>query len=351
MATQAVDAAALRTRVAGIFQKLDVPADDARIVAEHLVEADLRGVHSHGVIRVPTYVTGIKKGTINPRPKIEVVEDNGGQVVMDGDLGLGQLTAFRANELAIERGKEHGMAAVALRRSTHCGAMAYYAIRARAANLIGIAITNAGMNMTPTGGSAKIIGNNPFAMAVPTNRDWPMVLDMATSVVAGGKLDVARSKGASIPLGWARDKDGNPTTDPVAARAGSLEPVGDYKGYGMAIMLDVLAGVLSGGRFGGMLGVKPGLGEMPGAVPAHGEMGQFFMTFDVQRFMPLDEFKARMDELIDQIHVSPKAPGVDRIYVAGEIEYDLQSDRQAEGLPIEESVLAALAQAEHDLGV
>jgi LDH2 family malate/lactate/ureidoglycolate dehydrogenase len=340
----------LTARVAGIFSRIDVPTDEARIVAEHLVEADLRGVHSHGVIRVPTYVAGIKKGSINPRPKIEVVEDNGGQVVMDGDFGLGQLTAFRANELAIERGKEHGMAAVALRRSTHCGAMAYYALRARAADLIGIAITNAGMNMTPTGGTQKIIGNNPFAMAVPTTRDWPMVLDMATSVVAGGKLDVARSKGQSIPLGWARDKDGNPTTDPVAARAGSLEAVGDYKGYGMAVMLDVLAGVLSGGRFGGMLGIEAGRGVEAGAPPARGEMGQFFMTFNVERFMPLEMFKARMDELIDQIHASPKAPGVDRIYVAGEIEHGLQSERLAQGLPIEESVLAALDTAASEVG-
>src|SRR5215210_1029133 len=322
---QAVDADELRKRVAGIFERLDVPAEDAGIVAHHLVEADLRGVHSHGVIRVPTYVNAIRAGKINPRPKVEVVEDNGGQVVMDGDYGLGQLTAFRANELAIQRGKEHGLAAVALRRSTHCGAMAYYAIRAREAGLIGLAITNAGMNMTPIGGTAKIVGNNPFAIAVPTTREWPMVLDIATSVVAGGKLDVARSKGESIPLGWARDKDGNPTTDPVAARAGSLEPVGGHKGLALAVMLDVLAGVLSGGRFGGMLGVKPG----------ESGMGQFFLTIDVQRFMPLDQFKARMDELIDQIHDCPKAPGVDRIYVAGEIEYGLQSKRQAEGVPLE----------------
>jgi LDH2 family malate/lactate/ureidoglycolate dehydrogenase len=298
-------------------------------------------VHSHGVIRVPTYVTALKNGKINPTPHVEVVEDHGGQVVMDGDNGLGQLTAFRANELAIERGKEHGIAAVALKRSTHCGAMAYYAIRAREHDLVGLAITNAGMNMTPTGGRANIIGNNPFAMAVPTTRSWPMVLDMATSVVAGGKLDVARSKGESIPLGWARDKDGNPTTDPVAARAGSLEPLGGPKGYGMAVMLDVLAGVLSGGRFGGMLGLNPG----------ESGMGQFFLTIDVTRFMPLAQFKARMDELIDQIHASPKAPGVNRIYVAGEIEYDLQADRERAGVPIEESVLASLDKVETELSV
>ncbi|MGE3272316.1 MAG: Ldh family oxidoreductase [Chloroflexota bacterium] len=336
---KAVSVADLRKQVAGIFERLDVPAEDAGIVAHHLVEADLRGVHSHGVIRVPTYVAGIKAGKINPRPKIEVVEDHGGQVVMDGDFGLGQLTAFRANELAIERGKEHGLAAVVLRRSTHCGAMGYYAVRARAQGLIGLAITNAGMNMTPIGGTAKIVGYNPFAIAVPTTRDWPMVLDIATSVVAGGKLDVARSKGESIPLGWARDSDGNPTTDPVAARAGSLEPVGGHKGLALAVMLDVLAGVLSGGRFGGMLGTEPG----------RGEMAQFFLTVDITRFMPMDQFLARMDELIDQIHNSPKSPGVSRIYVAGEIEADLQAKREAEGVPMEESVLAALDKAEQEL--
>src|SRR3954452_5330750 len=157
---QAVNAESLRRRGGGIFERLDVPAEDAGIVAHHLVEADLRGVHSHGVIRVPTYVGQVKAGKINPRPNLEVIEDHGGQVVMDGDNGFGQLTAYRANELAIERGKEHGLAAGALRGSTHSGAMAFYATRARQHDLIGLAITNAGMNMTPTGGSAKIIGNN-----------------------------------------------------------------------------------------------------------------------------------------------------------------------------------------------
>src|SRR5262245_7298079 len=163
-----------------------------------------------------------------------------------------------------------------------------------------------------------------------------MVLDMATSVVAGGKLDVARSKGESIPLGWARDAGGNPTTDPGAARQGALEPLGGPKGYGMAIMLDVLAGVLSGGRFGAGLGG-------PGS-------GQFFLTISVERFMPLGEFKARMEQLIDQLHACPRAPGVERIYVAGEIEAALQARRTREGVPLEESVLADLEAAERELG-
>src|SRR5919202_6453675 len=155
-----VDPAALRARVASIFERLGTPAEDAQVVADHLVEADLRGVHSHGVIRVARYVEEIHRGQLNVRPNIRVVTDSGGQVVMDADNAFGQVAALRANSLATERGKQHGMAAVALRRSTHCGTMAYYAIRAVPHGLIGIAITNAGMNMTPTGGTQKLIGNN-----------------------------------------------------------------------------------------------------------------------------------------------------------------------------------------------
>jgi LDH2 family malate/lactate/ureidoglycolate dehydrogenase len=336
MAARTVDAEQLRQQVTRIFERLGLPEADARVVAEHLVEADLRGVHSHGVIRVPTYVEACKAGKINPTPNIQILSDNGGQVVMDGDNGIGQLTAYRANEVAIERGKELGMAGVALRRSNHCGTMAYYAVRAIEHGLIGFATTNAGINMPPTGGTLKLIGNNPFAMAVPTTREWPMVLDMATSVVAGGKLDVARSKGEKIPLGWARDADGNPTDDPAKAREGSLEPLGGPKGYGLAVMLDVLAGVLSGGRFGAGLGEKGS--------------SQYFMTIAVERYMPMAEFKSKMDELIDQIHNSPKAAGVQQIYVPGEIEHNLQSQRNKNGVPIEASVLESLDAATKQLG-
>ncbi|MFN8524230.1 MAG: Ldh family oxidoreductase [Chloroflexota bacterium] len=332
MAAVDVNAEELKQRVSKIFARRGVPGPDADIVADHLVEADLRGVHSHGVIRVPTYVGQLKAGKINARPNIAIEVDNGGQVVMDGDNGFGQLAAFHANELAIARGKEHGMAGVALRRSNHCGAMAYYAIRASRQGLIGWATTNAGMNMAPTGGTKKIVGNNPFAMAVPTTREWPMVLDMATSVVAGGKLDVARSKGQSIPLGWARDAQGRPTTDPVAARAGLLEPLGGPKGYGMAVMLDVLAGVLSGGRYGGMLNDP--------------NSSQFFMTISVDRFAPLAAFEGRMDQVINQIQECPREDGVDRIYVPGEIEWGLETARRRDGIPMEESVMKELEQLE-----
>src|SRR5206468_593261 len=174
LASRTIRADELRAQVVRIFVKLGLPEEESQIVAEHLVEADLRGVHSHGVIRVPSYVASCKAGRINPRPNVRVVTDRGGQVVVDGDNGFGQLVAHRANQIAIDRGIEHGMAGVALRRSNHCGTMAYYAIRAIPHGLIGLATTNAGINMAPTGGTKKLVGNNPFAMAVPTSREWPM---------------------------------------------------------------------------------------------------------------------------------------------------------------------------------
>ena len=327
----------LTERIARILGATGVPDGDAAIAASHLVEADLRGVHSHGTIRVPTYVRELRGGTTNPRPNVHIAVDNGSQVVVDGDNGLGMVVAHRANDVAIARGLEHGVATVAIRGSNHCGTMAYYTTRAVAHGLIGIATTNAGINMTPTGSGEKLVGNNPLSIAVPSRRPWPLVLDMATSLVAGGKLDVAKARGEAIPLGWARDAAGMPTTDPSLGRAGSLEPVGGPKGYGLAVMLDILAGVLSGGRFGAGLGA-------PGSA-------QFLMVLDVRRFMALDQFFERIDALIDQLHGATRLPGVDRIIVAGELEYENQHERERDGVPLDTPVLDALDAVERELGI
>jgi LDH2 family malate/lactate/ureidoglycolate dehydrogenase len=337
MARSLIAADDLRRRVARILAAVGVPDADATIAATHLVEADLRGVHSHGTIRVPTYVRELRSGATNPRPVVRLVIDHGAQVTVDGDNGLGMVVAHRANDVAIARGKEHGMAAIAIRGSNHCGTMAYYTTRAVADGLIAIATTNAGINMTPSGSSEKLVGNNPISIAVPSRRPWPLVLDMATSLVAGGKLDVARARGEAIPLGWARDADGNPTTDPALGRAGSLEPVGGPKGYGLAVMLDILAGVLSGGRFGSGLGA-------PGSA-------QFLLVLDVRRFMGLDAFFERIDALVDQLHGGARLPGVDRIIVAGELEYELQIARERDGIPLDVPVLDGLATVERELGL
>ena len=320
-----VESCKLRDCVAGIFQWRGMSASDAVIAAETLVEADLRGVHSHGVLRVEMYLDLMSKGEITAKPNIRIAKDLGSRALMDGDSAMGQVSGYRAMELAIQRAGEYGIASVSLRNGRHIGAAAYYSIMASAQGLIGITATNAGINMIPTGGTTKLVGNNPLAIAVPTNREFPMVLDMATSVAAGGKLDVAISKGQKIPFGWALDPDGVPTDDPLAAREGSLLPVGGHKGYGLAVMLDVLAGVLSGGRFGSWLG-------MSGS-------SQLFLAIEVEGLMPLSEFKSRLDELIDQLHSDEPAELGGRIYVPGEIEWELSRDRLENGIPLPVSVV------------
>lgn len=328
----------LRVSVQAIFEANGLPTADAAVVAETLVEADLRNVRSHGVMRVPVYLRGLAGGSIVAQPSIQTVQDSGAVAVLDAGHGMGQVGAHAAMQLAIERAKGVGVGAVGLRASNHCGALAYYAMMALPAGCIGLAITNAGINMAPTGGRDRLVGNNPLAIAVPTRRDWPMVLDMATSVAAGGKLDMAIIRNEAIPLGWALDKDGSPTTDAKAARdGGSLLPVGGPKGYGLSVMLDVLAGVLAGARFGAGLG-------MAGS-------GQFFLAIDVERFMPLTEFNDRMDALIDQLHGSALAPGAGRIFVSGEIEAAARSQRLAEGIPIEVLILDQLEAAAVAAGV
>jgi LDH2 family malate/lactate/ureidoglycolate dehydrogenase len=326
--TQRIDGKDLRQLVERIFQQEGLNLDDATVVADSLVAADERGVYSHGVMRVATYVKALRSGTMRADASPSIVSDNGTYAVVDGQMTMGQVGSNRAMSLAIEKARENGVGVVGLRNSHHCGAMAYWAMMALPADCIGFATTNAGLNMAPWGGVDKIIGNNPFAAAIPTNREWPMVLDMATSVVAGGKLDIAAIRGQKIPLDWALGPDGQPTDDPRQARQGTLLPVGGPKGYGMAVMLDVLAGVLTGARFGGGLG--------PGG------SGQFFMAIRVEGFMPIAEFKSRMDEMIDQIHQSKRAEGVERIYVPGEIEYELQRRRESEGLMVEAAILDEL---------
>ncbi|MCL4370923.1 MAG: Ldh family oxidoreductase [Chloroflexi bacterium] len=337
--TRSVRPDLLEDCIAQIFAGYGLPKNDAATVANTLVQADLRGVHSHGAMRVATYVRGIKEGRINPKPSIKVVKDAGPNAVVDGNGGMGQVVAHFATRLAIDKAKEHGAGNVTARGSRHCGAMAYYAMMMAAEDCIGFATTNAGINMAPWGGIKKLVGNNPFAVAVPAGQPWPMVLDMATSVAAGGKVDMAAIRKQKLPLGWALDANGKPTDDPeVARREGSLVPVGGPKGYGMAVMLDVLTGVLSAGRFGA------GLGEGPG-VSAH-----FFQALRVDTFLPLSEFQAEMSQLIDQIHAVPLAAGVERVYLPGEIEYGLTADRMKNGIPTEVPILDQLEQFANEIG-
>jgi LDH2 family malate/lactate/ureidoglycolate dehydrogenase len=333
-----ITADALTARIAALFRAVGVPEAAARDVAGILVDADLRGVHSHGCRLAPSYLEDLRRGAATTQPNIRIVQDDGNTFIVDGDAGLGHLVAKQAMQWCIERTRAHGLVAVAVRNSRHCGAMAYYTAMAAAAGCVGFATTNAGVIMAPHGGQERQLGVDPMSWAFPTGRGWPVDLDMAPSVVAGGKLGVAIERGERIPLGWALDADGRPTDDPVAGQEGVLLPVGGAKGHGLAIVMNILDGVLTGGRFGAGLGSR------------HAS-DHFFMALAIERFMPLDQFTQRLDQLIDQLKASRLAEGSPGIFLPGEIEHTLKQERLRDGIPMDEAVMARLDAVAAELGV
>jgi ureidoglycolate dehydrogenase (NAD+) len=266
--------------------------------------------------------------------------DTGTTAVADGDLGPGHVVAAAANDIAVQRALEYGVGAVALRRSTHCGAMAYYTNRSATHGCIGFASTNGNANMAPTGGTSRLVGNNPLAYSLPTRKGFPFALDMATSVVAGSRLLMAIERGESIPTGWAVDGCGRPTEDPLAwrERDGLLLPIGGAKGYGLAVVLDILCGVLSGGHFGAQR-------HEPGST----DTSQFFLAIRIDRFLPLEQFLDRMDALIEQIRSSTLAPGSSGVFLPGEIESLQKQERLVTGVPLDGRTVEALEGVRQEL--
>lgn len=339
-----VKADRMRALTTGIFAKLGMPADDAEFMGQCLVDADLRGVLTHGCRFIPTYYEWVKKGVVNLKPEYKVVAEGPGTVAIDADRALGHLPSAMAMRLCIERAKKVGIAAATVRNSAHCGAMAYYAQMAVDAGCIGNAVTNGGVAMAPHGGIDRLVALNPVAWAAPTNRPWAFNLDMATSVVAGSKVALAIEKGEKIPFGWAIDADGNPTDDPHAAMKGAMLPLGGAKGFGLALTLDILAGVLSGGRFG----ANQGLEEFP---VKEAQFSHFYMAIDIEHFMPLAQFKARMGELIDKLKSGRPAPGSAGVLLPGEIEYNTRLKHEAEGIPYPVAVMDNIESIAAQLGV
>ncbi len=319
----------LREFITQVFVSHGLPREEAFIVADHLVEADLRGVYSHGVIRVEVYTARLIAKGVNPKPNIRVLRETPGTALVDGDNGLGQVVGVRAMEIAIKKAKEVGVAHVGVRGSNHLGTCAYYSQMALERDMIGIAATPSGTNiMAPWGGITPLLGNNPFGIAIPAGKEYPVVLDMAQSVVARGKINHAAKTGQPIPPTWALNRFGEPTTDAKEGYAGLVQPVGGYKGYGLSFVVMALGGILNGAAFVHQIptfddGIRPNL-----------NMGQFFGAIDIRAFMDPVEFKAKMDEAIRAMHESKLARGVDRIYVPGEIEWLKREERLKKGIPI-----------------
>jgi LDH2 family malate/lactate/ureidoglycolate dehydrogenase len=334
----------MRALTAGIFAKIGMSEQDAGFMGDCLVDADLRGVLTHGCRFVPMYFKWFNDGIADPKPNVTVVSEASGTMAYDAGDSLGHVVSAKAMQECIDRAKELGIAAATVRNSRHCGAMAYYAQMAADQGCIGYAVTNGGVAMVPFGGRDRAVGLNPMAWAAPTDRPWSVNLDMATSVVAGSKVMLAIEKGEKIPLGWAVDEAGAPTEDPHAAMKGAMLPLGGPKGYGLAIILDILSGVLSGGRFG----VNQGLDKFS---KKEQQYSHFYMAISIEKFMPVEEFKQRMGELIDTLKQGRLAEGSSGVFLPGEIEYNTRQRFEKEGIPYPAPVIEEIEKIALELGV
>jgi LDH2 family malate/lactate/ureidoglycolate dehydrogenase len=303
-------------------------------------------VDSHGVIRLKIYTEHLKAGGFKADVSPIAIKKDEATALLDAQQGLGQVAAMEAMRMAIAMAAKSGVGVVAVRNSNHFGAAAFYALEAARAGMIGLATTNAGPSMAPTGGCERRLGNNPVAIAVPAMRHPPIVLDLATGAVAWGKIFLAQQEKRKIPTSWALDKHGQPTDDPgVAADQGLIQPFGGYKGYGLSLVLDILSGVLSGGGFSTAVN---GLYE---DIAAPSQVAHTCAALRIDSFLPLEEFGARVDAMIDLMHSSRPASGTDRIYVPGEIEAETERRRQTEGIPLSEALLDELQRLGAELRV
>jgi LDH2 family malate/lactate/ureidoglycolate dehydrogenase len=339
-----VDPDVLATLVTSIFEACGMREEDARLVAGALVDADLRGIHSHGVLRVPDYVDKLTVGGVDPRGVPRVVGGRGAVAVVDGGNSMGQVGATFAMARALERAREHGVGAAALRGSNHCGAMDRYARMALEHDMIGIAATNALPTMAPWGGAQKIVGINPIAVAMPGGEEPPVVLDIAFGATAHGKIRVYAQTGHALPEGWAFDAEGVPTTDPAAALVGLIRPIGDFKGVGLAMVSGMLSSLLSGAAYG----LESG-NMVDGAIA--GVDGQFFLALDVCAFCEPRRFRERSDAVVREVHGARRAPGVDRLFVPGEMEAGFEARYRREGVPLNARTLADIEAAARSTGV
>lgn len=339
-----IDASQLQTLVTGIFGQCSMKPADAALLADSLVFADLSGVHSHGVLRVPEYVKKLTTGGVDPQGEPRIVRDGAACLVVDGGNSMGQIGASFAMRQAIERAYTFGLAAAAIRGSNHCGALAYFTRMALEHDMIGIATTNALPTMAPWGGADRILGINPLSIAVPTAEQEPIVYDAAFSGSSHGKIRVYGQKGLSLPEGWALDREGRPTTDPAVAIDGLLAPIGGFKGTGLALIMGLLSSMLSGAAYGTELGdIVNG--------PIAGQDGHFVLALRVSAFEESATFKRRVDGAIAQIHGSRLAPGAQAVYAPGEVEARNRREYGREGIPLNHVTLAGLAEAGEQFGL
>ena len=313
-----------------VFLTYGLSGANAQVCADNLVMSDMRGIPSHGVARLIRYVEGMDTGVIFPLNKPEIVREAPSTATVDGNAGLGQIVGHFSTSLAIEKAKDTGIGTVAVRNSNHFGIAGYYAKMVLDEGMLGISLTNSAPLVVPTFGKEMLVGTNPIALAAPTKRNQPFFVDMATSVIPRGKLEVYNREGKAMPEGWAVDSKGQVTTNAgevlnnmtnrlgggILTLGGEGELFSGYKGYGMAMIVDILSGVLSGGAYANLVNMKKD------GKPAPANVSHFFMALKIENFVEIDTFKASMDDFIDRLKGSQKADGQERIYIHGEKEFE-----------------------------
>lgn len=320
--------------------------EEAALFMENLLYADSRGVGSHGISRLINYAKRVKCGVITSGANVEVVQESAATLVLDGHNGIGAKIARQAMDLSIAKAREAGCCTTTVRGGNHFGVGAFYSKYAAEQGMIAWVLAVSSTAVAPTGGAEAMLGTNPFSLAVPAERNDPFDLDMATSVVARGKVVLAQKKGESIPDGWALDKQGLMTNDPdEVLDGGFMLPFGDYKGYGIGLFIDLMCGCLAGGKNSRTTPSFWNDYENPQ------DLGYFMVVIDPEKFLPLPLFKERVDAMLDEFKSCPTAPGTDRVYVAGEKEADRERESQKLGIELPDAVAAELRRVGQIYGV
>jgi L-2-hydroxycarboxylate dehydrogenase (NAD+) len=345
----------LRNFSTRIFEYFGVPSTDAALAADVLAYSDEHGIDSHGVARLKTYYDLLKDGRINPRPELTIIRGKGSVATVDGDNGLGLVIGPKAMEIAMERAKEHGSGWISVCNTNHYGAAGYYPVMALKHDLIGISMTNTTKGVAPFLGGEKMLGTNPIAIAFPGYEEPPIIIDIASSAVSYGKVEIARRKGEQIPEGWCIDKEGNPTTHPAdMMEGGALLPLGSYqhghKGYALATMVDVLSAVLSGANWG-PFAVPFAISTGPIGKQVGKGIGHFFGALDIEGFRDTTEFKKDIDAWINTLRATRPLPGEEAVLIPGDPEREAYEVRMQEGIPLNQEVVAALEAIGKETGI
>jgi LDH2 family malate/lactate/ureidoglycolate dehydrogenase len=340
-----------------VFKHFGIADADAKLAADVLIKSDLRGIDSHGVARLHTYFEMLELGRINPTPKIKIVREKASVATVDGDNGLGLIVGPKANEIAMDKAEQHGSGWVSVCNTNHFGIAGYYPLQALERDLIGWAMTNTTKLVAPLWGAERMLGTNPIAIAFPGYKEPPIVIDMATSAVAYGKIEIALRKNEPVPKGWIVDRQGRETTDPkdmidggAQLPLGSDREMGGHKGYGLASMVDILCCVLSGANWGPFAPPFALRQEIPERSVGKG-IGHFFGAIEIDGFIDKDEFKKQIDEWIRVFRKTKPAPGTNGPLIPGDPEREAEAIRSQEGIPLIKPVVDDLMDIAKKIGI